>query len=275
MKTSVLITTYNNPDYLRRVLVGFLNQTRAPDEILIADDGSTKDTARAIKDIEKGSPIKLVHIWHEDKGFRAAGIRNRAIASSIGEYIILSDGDTVPSRQLVEDHLKYSEQGHFIQGHRVLVGPDASKSFKFSDINLTNLFRLLLTRGGGNLANGLRLPPVVRVSMKRSGIRSCNMSFFKKDVIAVNGFNEDFEGWGREDSELVERFYKYGLKRKDLKFRGCCYHLYHREFDRSAVDKNTRLLEKTASEGAHYCRNGLDKYFSSPGDGIRPQTPQP
>lgn len=262
MKVSVVITTYNNPDYLQKVLEGYLHQTRLPDEILIADDGSTKDTLEMLRDMEKDSPIRLVHVWHEDQGFRAASIRNKAIAASIGEYIILSDGDTIPSRRLVEDHLNYAGEGHFIQGHRVLLGPEASKSFKFSDINLPYLCRLLLRRGAGNLANGLRLPPVVRVSRKRSGIRSCNMSFYRKDIYAVNGFNEDFEGWGKEDSELVERFYKYGLKRKDLKFRGCCYHLYHKEFDRTSLGGNTRLLEKTASQSSYYCANGIDKYLA-------------
>ena len=267
LKASVVITTYNNPDYLRRVLEGYLNQTRLPDEILIADDGSTKDTFEMLKVMEKDSPVRLVHVWHEDRGFRAASIRNKAIAASIGEYIILSDGDTVPSRRLVEDHLRYSEEGRFIQGHRVLLGPEASKGFRSSGITLPALLRLMVTGGAGNLANALRLPvPVARVSVKRSGIRSCNMSFFRKDILGVNGFNEDFEGWGREDSELVERFYKYGLKRKDLKFRGCCYHLYHKEFDRASLDENTRLLEKTAAQSSYYCANGIDKYLAPSGE---------
>jgi hypothetical protein len=88
------------------------------------------------------------------------------------------------------------------------------------------------------------------------------MAVRRADFDSVNGFNEDFEGWGKEDSELVERFYKYGLKRKDLKFRGCCYHLYHNELDRTRLNANIRLLEKTKAQRSHYCANGLDKYFT-------------
>lgn len=260
MKSSVVITTYNNPDYLRRVLEGYLNQTRLPDEILVADDGSTRETLETVDRMKAGSPVGITHVWHEDRGFRAGTIRNKAMAASRGEYIILSDGDTIPSPRLVEDHMSYSEEGHFIQGHRVLIGPEASRIFGFSDIGLGALVRLLMKRQAGNVVNGLRLPPVVRVSTKRGGIRSCNMSFFRKDIVAVNGFNEDFEGWGKEDSELVERLYKYGLRRKDLKFRACCYHLYHRDFDRAGLEANISRLEKTAAGTKYFCPNGMDKY---------------
>lgn len=261
MKASVVVTTYNNPDYLARVLEGFANQSRPPDEILIADDGSTDETSRTIKDMATGSPVRMTHIWHEDLGFRAARIRNRAIVASSGEYIILSDGDTIPSARLVEDHLRYAEKGHFIQGHRVLLGPEASRKFRFTDISATKLARLLLSGQAGNATNALRPPvPVVRRSTRRTGIRSCNMSFFRRDIFAVNGFNEDFEGWGREDSELAERFYKYGLRRKDVRFRCCCFHLYHSDFGRERLGENTRLLEETAGGGSHLCANGIDKY---------------
>lgn len=263
MKSSVIITTYNNPDYLRRVLEGYLGQSRLPGEILVADDGSTRATLETVNRMKAGSPVRIEHVWHEDRGFRAGTIRNKAMAASTGEYIILSDGDTIPSPRLVEDHLEYSEEGHFIQGHRVLLGPEASKSFSFSEIGFPALLVLFLRRQAGNLMNALRLPPMVKVSTKRPGIRSCNMSFFRKDIVAVNGFNEDFEGWGKEDSELAERFYKYGLKRKDLKFRACCYHLHHKDFDRAGLEANIRLLEKTAAGESYFCPNGMDKYTAA------------
>lgn len=266
MKASVVITTYNNPDYLRRVLEGFLSQTLLPHELLIADDGSTDETSLTIRDMKKDSPVGITHIWHEDLGFRAAAIRNKAMAASMGEYIILSDGDTIPSPHLVEDHLRHAEAGHFIQGHRVLLGPEASKVFRSRDISISSMARLLLMRQASNVSNALRLPvPIVKVSKRRSGIRSCNMSFFREDILGVNGFNEDFEGWGKEDSELAERFFKYGLKRKDLRFRACCFHLYHREFDRGRVEENTRLLQATAGKSAYYCPNGINKYVAQAG----------
>lgn len=262
IKTSVIISAYNRPEYLQRTIEGYLSQSCLPDEIIIADDGSTEETATMIKKMQKNSNIKIFHIWHEDIGFRAAHIRNKAMASASGEYLIISDDDSIPSPSLVEDHLKYAEKGYFLQGHRVLLDSRASESFSFGDISPLKLIRLFIRGQANNITNALRLPtPLLRVSQKLKGIRSCNMSFFRKDIIAVNGFNEDFTGWGKEDSELAVRFYKYGLKRKDIKFRACCYHLYHRHYSRDNLERNLALLEKAKSENGYFCKNGIAKYL--------------
>jgi glycosyltransferase involved in cell wall biosynthesis len=262
MKVSVIISTYNRPEYLQRTIEGYLYQSQLPDEIVIADDGSTEETASLILSLSKNSPVKILHVWHEDKGFRLAKIRNKAIAKSSGAYLILCDDDSIPSHTMVEDHLKFSEKGYFIQGHRVLLGETISKDFTFKDISLMNLLYLRLKGQATNILNAFRLPlPLIKVSQSLKGIRGCNMSFFRKDIIAVNGFNEDFKGWGKEDSELVVRFYKYGLKRKDLKFRACCYHLYHKHYSKDNLKRNLALLEKAKSEKGYFCKNGIDKYL--------------
>ena len=86
------------------------------------------------------------------------------------------------------------------------------------------------------------------------------MSLFRQDFLAVNGFNEDFVGWGKEDSELAVRLYKQGLLRKDLKFRACCFHLYHQHYSREDLDRNIALLEAAMQSTTVYCANGVDKY---------------
>lgn len=262
VKVSVVITTYNRPHYLKRAIEGYLYQGRLPDEIIVADDGSGEETALMLKEIQQDVRVPIIHVWHEDKGFRAAKIRNKAIARSLGEYLIISDDDSIPDMSMVEDHLEYAEKGYFIQGHRVLLGPEVSKYFTFKDISLSKLLKLLISRQIKNVSNTLRLPiPLIRASQRLKGIRSCNMSFFKRDFIAINGFNEDFIGWGKEDSELVVRFYKYGLKRKDIKFRACCYHLYHTHYERDNLEKNIALLEMSKNEKWYFCTNGIDKYL--------------
>ncbi|MBU4320607.1 MAG: glycosyltransferase family 2 protein [Thermodesulfovibrionales bacterium] len=262
MKASVIISAYNRPEYLQRTIEGYLSQSCLPDEIVIADDGSTAETASLIFSLSRNSPVKFLHVWHEDEGFRAAKIRNKAIAKSSGEYLILCDDDSIPVHTMVEDHLKFSEKGCFIQGHRALLGQTVSQDFTFKDISLMALFYLMLKGQAGNILNAVRLPlPLIKVSQSLKGIRSCNMSFFRKDIIAVNGFNEDFKGCGKEDSELAVRFYKYGLRRKDIKFRACCYHLYHRHYSRDSLERNLALLEKAKSENGYFCKNGIDKYL--------------
>jgi glycosyltransferase involved in cell wall biosynthesis len=241
-----------------------LRQTILPQEIVIADDGSTENTSLMLQDNYKESPVPIIHVWHEDKGFRAAKIRNRAIVAASGEYIILCDDDAIPSLFMVEDHVRYAENGYFIQGHRVLLGHDISNAFTFRNISLMNILKLALNRQAGNYFNALRLPiAIIRESNKKiKGIRSCNMSFFRKDIIAVNGFNEDFEGWGNEDVELAVRLYKYGLKVRDIKFKACCYHLYHEPYSRHNLQKNIKLFKDIMNGEIFFCKNGIDKYLN-------------
>ncbi len=262
MNISVIISTYNRHHYLKKVIDGYFHQSRLPDEIVIADDGSKEETASLVKKIKENTKMKILHIWQEDIGFRAAQIRNKAVASSSGKLIIMCDDDVIPNPRLVEDHIYYAAEGHFIQGHRVLLGPVASEQFTVKDISLWKLLKLLFKGQADNVLNTFRFPiPFMRISKNVKGIRSCNMSFFKKDFLAVNGFNEDFEGWGKEDTELIVRFYKYGLKRKDIRFRACCYHLYHPYYSRENLDKNIALLSKTVKEDEYYCQHGIDKYI--------------
>ncbi len=261
-KISVIISTYNRPEYLSKVIDGFLHQTLPPDEIIIADDGSRDDTKDLIENYKRKSKIPIIHVWHEDNGFRLAQIRNKAIAKSSGDYIIICDDDSIPDIHFVEDHDKYKMPGSFIQGHRVLLGKKISHSITYKNCNFFSLLSLAIKGEVRNLSNALRLPmPLIRISQGLKGIRGCNMSFYKRDLLLVNGYNEDIVGWGREDSELAVRLYNNGLKRKDVKFRLCVYHLYHDEFSKDRLSKNDEILTETLKKHITYCENGIAKYI--------------
>ena len=260
MKVSVIVTTYNRPGALIRVLDGLLAQTRLPDEIIVADDGSGEETRQALAPYVNRERPKTLHAWQPDKGFRAAMCRNLAVLSSSGEYLVLLDGDCIPGKNFIEDHLSLARPGCFFQGKRVLVNENAAPSFTIKDTgSVLHQMRLVLA---GSLSNGhhiARLPFFPSYTVRgMSGIRSCNMGIFRKDVVAVNGFNHAFTGWGREDSEFVCRLYKWGLKRTENPFRAVCYHLWHKENSRQGLEKNDRLLEEIQDAGIYYCPDGLD-----------------
>ena len=122
MKTAVIVTTYNRPDALAAVLEGFCCQTDRDFTLTVADDGSTEQTAAVVRLFEQRNAIPMVHVWQEDHGFRAAAIRNRAVASTNADYIIFTDGDCVPSRDFVKAHKTLAEPGHFLGANRVLLG---------------------------------------------------------------------------------------------------------------------------------------------------------
>lgn len=259
MKISVIVSTYNRPDALVKVLDGLLAQTRLPDEIIIADDGSTDDTRTALQPFLENKHIPIKHVWQTDDGFRLAQIRNRAILASVCEYLVFLDGDCIPQNHYVQDHLHLAQKGHFFQGKRVIVTQKAHEAFDFSDTQ--SVFCLLKHAAASSISNShhiIRLPffPSYTTS-KLSGIRGCNMGFFKADLLAVNGFNQAFKGWGREDSEIVVRLYKYGLKRKEHPFRAICYHLWHKENTRQTIDVNDQLLEQAMASNSYYCTIGI------------------
>jgi len=259
MKASVIVTTYNRPRALKKVLDALVCQTQLSHEIIIADDGSTPDTAKMLEPYLVRTDVKFNHVWQEDRGFRAAMIRNKAIVKSSGDYLLLLDGDCIPEKHFVADHMKMAEAGCFFQGKRVLVNQKIAERFDKRDMD--SFFRLMahaVTSGISNSHHILRLPffPSCRVE-KTSGIRSCNMGLFKKDVMAINGFNQEFTGWGREDSEFVIRLLRYGVKRKENPFQAICYHLWHQENPRHNLTQNDRILEKTTQSMDYYCESGL------------------
>jgi len=259
MIVSVIITTYNRPNSLAKVLEALRHQTRVADEVIVADDGSGPETAEVVSGFMADSPFPLYHVWQEDRGFRSGRIRNKAINKSKGGYIILLDGDCIPGKHFMEDHLALAEKGFFFQGKRVLIGRKLSHAFTHKDANSTQrLLKFVLSRDISNSHHLIRLRffPAYS-STKLSGIRSCNMGFFREDLFAVNGFNQDFVGWGREDSELAVRLYRFGLKRKEHPFMAICFHLWHEENDRKLLTKNDELLQKAIESNEYICSNGL------------------
>jgi predicted glycosyltransferase involved in capsule biosynthesis len=90
--------------------------------------------------------------------------------------------------------------------------------------------------------------------------RGCNFALWKQDAVNVNGYNEDFEGWGREDSEMVVRLLNQGLDRMYLKFKAVVYHIYHKENSRKMLEKNDAIYKKAIGERLVSCENGLSKH---------------
>jgi len=256
---SIIITTYNNPSALQKVLDGFLFQTVNPYEIIIADDGSENDTALTVKNFSKIAPFPVIHVWQEDKGFRAAKIRNEAIKKAASEYLIILDGDCIPNKHFIFDHIALAERGFFVQGKRVLLNEKTSVLFGADSANSYSAMLKMLP-SMSNRHHILRIPILPPFKNKKlHGIKSCNMGFYKGDLITVNGFNEDFIGWGREDSELAVRLFKYGLKRKEHPFRAVCFHLWHPSHPRQTLQANDRILEETIKGNGYFCANGIIK----------------
>ena len=261
MRLSLIITTYNRPESLELVLISVMNQTIVPEEVLIADDGSTSETKELISRFQQDSKLNIIYSWQEDKGFRAAKSRNKAIAKSNTDYIVLIDGDMILHPRFIENHVNDAKSGYFVQGSRVLLTQSKTKrvlgqkeiNFSFFSIGLMNRQNALYSSFLSSLMS--------RDKNYLGGIKSCNMAFFKEDCINVNGFNNDFIGWGREDSEFIVRLFNNGIRRKSLHFNAIQYHLWHNENKNTFINRNDAILQNALLNRLYWCDNGIDRYL--------------
>jgi len=262
-KTTLIIATYNWKEALELVLLSVLNQSVIPFEVIVADDGSKEDTKRLINNFKKRLTMPLIHVWHEDKGFRLAEIRNKAISQAKGGYIIQIDGDVILHKDFVKDHILNAEKGVFLVGSRVLLGSEVTKDIFNSKKVKFNFFSSDIK----NRQHTLRIPflsnllrsPSEDVEKVIKSVRGCNMSFWKSDLIHINGYNESMVGWGREDSEISARLINSGLCKNKLKFSGIQYHIYHKENSRERINLNDEILKNTVKNNKVYIENGIKK----------------
>lgn len=268
MKTAVILTTYNRPDALAAVLNGYLAQSTQSFELLVADDGSTGATRAVVDDFRSRAAFPLNHVWHEDCGFRAAAIRNRALAATTADYIIFSDGDCVPATDFVARHQALAERGWFVAGNRVLLAQaftahalsQALPLHRYGALDWLaawckrdiNRLLPLLRRGDGNWR---RAQP-----QRWEGVKTCNLAAWREDLARINGLDESYSGWGLEDSDLVIRLLHAGVKHKNGRFAAPVFHLWHAENDRSRLAENQRRLEAILQSGRVRAEHGLDQY---------------
>ncbi|WP_392567019.1 glycosyltransferase family 2 protein [Utexia brackfieldae] len=263
MSVSLVITTYNWPQALELVLMSVMQQSVLPNEVIIADDGSTVLTRDLIAKFQENFPVPLHHSWQDDDGFRAARSRNKAMAKATGNYIVIIDGDMILHHHFIRDHKKAAKPNQFIQGRRVILTEKLTKqTFDSKNIHFS-VFSPDVKNKFNTISCRLLSPLVSCLFSKQSyrSIRSCNMAMWKQDVIKVNGFNEAFVGWGREDSEFALRMLNAGIKRKDLRLGGVAYHLYHREQTRNNLNNNDRLLEEAVKNQVTTCQHGLSEHL--------------
>jgi len=233
--TSVLLSTYNQPKWLKFTLFAYSNQTDLDFEIVIADDGSTDETRALINDFKSSTSLNIKHIWHPDNGFQKCQILNRAIEAADGEYLIFSDGDCIPREDFVEVHKKHSQKGFFLSGGYFKLPMDTSNRITEESISRGECFNTKWLRANG-VTNTTKLLKLTRNKFLASILNSVtptkrtwnghNASCWKSDASKVNGFDERMK-YGGEDVEFGYRLVNNGLKAKQIRYLAPCLHLDH------------------------------------------------
>lgn len=257
---SLIIATYNWPEALRLCLNSILQQTVLPSEIIIADDGSNNRTAALIHEFSARVSFPVFHEWHEDKGFRKTIILNKALLRTSNPYIIQIDGDIIITPHFIEDHLFMAEKGCFIRGTRAILSPQITNHlFSRGKLSILEKLRLIINQP----TNALRFCPLMaqfatRKELSGRRVKGCNMSFWKEDLLAVNGYNNTLQGWGHEDEELSYRLVNLGRYKKIIKFSAIAYHIYHTFLSRKNEFHHLDFLRKVQDNHIIRTDDGLD-----------------
>jgi glycosyltransferase involved in cell wall biosynthesis len=268
LRVTLVITTYNWPAALDLTLQSVARQSMAPVEIIVADDGSGPATEELVTRWQGRLSTPLMHIWQADEGFRLARSRNRAIAAARGEYVIIVDGDMVLHRHFIADHVRAARHGCFIQGVRLLTGPKTASRMLNGGVLDLGFFSPDIKRRRHTVRSRLLSWFVFRERTGQRAIRGCNQGYWKSDLMRVNGFNEAFVGWGREDNEIAERLYNAGVSRRNLKFQALAIHLHHPVRQGQMGERNDAILRATIEERKAWCPLGLSQH-------VGPEVPVP
>jgi cellulose synthase/poly-beta-1,6-N-acetylglucosamine synthase-like glycosyltransferase len=263
---SLFVATYEMPRHLELVCAALERQSERSFEVLFCDDGSGEETKRVIDEFKAFTDLRVRHFWQEHQGFRKCRILNQAAREAQGHVYVFLDGDCVPHKHFIRDHLELQESGRYLAGRRVELGRDLSSDLTakkiregYFDWPRPSLVASALRGETEFLNRAIRWPwPEVRsrLGMDRiADLKGCNYSIPREALEAINGFDEEYEGYGREDTDVEIRLQNLGLRIKSLKGVALQFHVWHprREF----TPRNDDRLEELKRSGRVRCKQGL------------------
>ena len=269
MRISVIISTYNSPQWLEKVVWGYSNQTHTDFEMIIADDGSGAETESVIDQLKEQTQISIQHVWHPHNGFQKSQILNKAILASSSEYLIFSDGDCIPKPDFLQVHVDNAEKGYFLSGGYFKLPIRISQQIQKHDIlagrvfdikwlthsGLNRTYKSLKLTTGGNFEKLLN-----RFTPAKATWNGHNSSGWKQDIVRVNGFDERMQ-YGGQDRELGERLVNLGLKGKQIRYSAIVVHLDHKRGYKTqeSIDRNNHMRKTTRSQNISWTDYGIIK----------------
>lgn len=258
-EVSLIVSTYNWPEALNLCLLSIQKQTLLPTEVIIADDGSALETKLLIEKFQQDFPVPLLHVWHEDLGFRKTIVLNKAIKLASSSYIVQIDGDVILNKFFIEDHQSVCEPDVFVRGTRAHIAKKTiPEIYRTARIDFS-----FLSRGIINRFNAIRFPLLAFIFEKKNKnserVRGSNLAYWKSDYILVNGYNNELTGWGHEDEELAARFVNNDKLKKAIKFKAIQFHLSHGQLSWDDEANHAKKVKQTVQLKLKICSNGYQQ----------------
>jgi GT2 family glycosyltransferase len=268
MKASLIIAVYKNIPFLKAILESLRFQTEKDFEIIIAEDGESEEVKNFVSEYPFEQPYQ--HLTQEDRGWQKNKAMNMAIRAAKADWLIFIDGDCILHHRFIEMHLRYASEKSILAGKRVKLEDAQSQPIINGSSTIQSLQGLLLRKmiaGKGDIKfieEGIFISPSgifgfipkMRTNNKLVG---SNMSFSKKAIEAINGFDEDYTlpAVG-EDYDLTWRFIAAGYEHKSVRNLAVQYHLYHVE-NWTDQSHNMKICTQKQLENNYFCKNGLQK----------------
>lgn len=269
MRSSLIISVYKDTNSLRAVLDGLRFQTEKNFEIIISEDGESKEMGEFVSGYHFGNDFR--HLTQPDVGWRKNQALNNAIRQASSDYLIFIDGDCVLHPHFIENHHRFARPERILAGKRVKLGPTYSAMLRNEIGSLPEFVKKIERQAGKVKKDGARFYeeafyvnsdgwlgflPRLR---KMTQLKGCNMSFYRQAIEAINGFDEDYilPAIG-EDIDLTWRFQGLGFHLFSLRNLAVQYHLYHKE-NWTDQSENERKMQGKQQDSRFWAVNGLKK----------------
>lgn len=231
MEISVIVSSYQRPEHLRRCLISleFQKNMEGRYEVIVTDDGSQDTTLDMLKQLAPSLSYPVKVTTHEHRGFQLSRCRNEGIALSEAPYILITDGDCILPNEHLYRHWTFRKQGYFVSGDCYRLNSPASESITEEWIRIGNFTEWVEPRERKRIRNkALRARVYSWLHLEQlPRLTGCNIGVWKEDLIAVNGFDENFIGWGYEDRDLQRRLYSSGRHCRSILHLTTAFHLWH------------------------------------------------
>ena len=266
MKLSVILNTFNRPQYTRLALHSLKCQSRPPDEVVVSDDGSIDSQLPLLREMAPTLPFRLLFVTQQHNGFQLARCRNNGILVSSGDYLAFMDQDLLLTQGYLATHQQYASSGSFLIPQVIILNEEQTERIEPAQIELGDFSSILSTEQLHKNRKQYRedafyqLARRFRYRTHRPKLKGGLFSIYRDDILKVNGYDEAYRGWGNEDDDLGRRLYAAAIPGRNPFKNDFAMHMYH-EPNHSAGERRNleyyKQRKQMISSGDYACDQGL------------------
>lgn len=231
-------------------------------EIVIADDGSSDHTAEVVKEFASKTSVPVRHVWHEDRGHRRAAILNKGLAYCHAPIVLFTDCDAIPPSDLLQVHLQFDTPKRMLCGGYVRLTDEETKRID-PDFVLAGKHEDFLDSARKRRLRRRHLKNLLYVAIRKKGRphnMGLNYSVAREHLEEINGYDEQFQGWGNADGDVRRRLRMIGVQPKSIWSQAVIFHQWHPSdpTKNPTVRKRNQALARR-EEIPSFCVHGMNK----------------